>query len=358
MEISIQEKKIKLVEPMHVDKRFLQETRYMFKRLPNALINTPIYMGMSAAVSTIIPADPTSRAIIATFSVAAFLTGGALGLLKAHYNAAAKEHIFETENNAYIENFTKRRFKSLMKLEKAKKNNQDKNVELEQKYLVEDTARVLLQYVDDCDKGLAEIKKEFENFITEHHVEGEDLFAAKFIAAQYRRPFDRDKHYILKVLGDNLDLFDLCESQTKRNICNHMLDYEQYMLKDIEIEEEHENVPISAQKNQYSMSVWKSLGKQEMELCEESNGIFEELGMPYEYKFFDNPDVVKFCERVDKFSKDLIDEEKNACSNQLDQNDKFDFMTLDDGIIAKNEDSSKLNEIFEIFGLDEEEKLQ
>ena len=70
MEITIQDKIIQLVSPKHVDKKIMQETRYMFKRLPDAFINTPLYMGGCAALATLIPADTTSKIIIAIFSTA------------------------------------------------------------------------------------------------------------------------------------------------------------------------------------------------------------------------------------------------------------------------------------------------
>lgn len=304
MEITIKDKKIELVEPAHVDKKFLQETKYALKVLPNAVVRAPLFFGIGAASSTFIPMDETSKLILLTFSLAALIGGGTLTALKNHYNSPEKEKFFENENCAYFESFITKRFKSLAKLEKAKRANNIEKIEEKQTDLIEDTARVLLNYIEQFDQCLSEIKKAFNDYIFENNVEGDDFRRVKYEAAEYRAQPEKDKFYLLKILGDNLDLFDFCSTSTKSRIMTNMTEYEKYLINNISAQ-----TALAAPEFNGNSDMVKSWFKMDMEMIEEDSGIFEEFAKPDAYYDYfleqDNGDVKNQIARIDKFDADL-----------------------------------------------------
>lgn len=315
-EITIKDKKIELVEPTHVDKKFLQETKYALKVLPNAVVRAPLFFGIGAAASTFAPMDQTSKLILLTFSLAALICGGTLSALKNHYNEPEKEKLFKNEDCAYFENFVKRRFKNISKLEKAKTNKNVEEIEERQTYLIEDTARVLLNYIEQFDQCLSEIKEEFNNFVIENKVEGEDFVHATYEAAKYRAQPEKDKFYLLKILGDNLDLFDLCSISTKSRIMTNMVDYKQYLVGNIAAQPLLDDPTFKG-----NSDLARSWYKIDMEMVEEESNIFEELISLDKYCDYyleqDQGDVKNQIARIDKFDAD-IKEQRESNSEEED----------------------------------------
>ena len=345
MEITLNNRKIKLVEPEHIDKRFLQEAKFAIKNLPNAFASTEIFMGFGASVASLFVPDMTSRIVLSSIAAAALFTGISTNALKTYYNNPENDYLFETEFRAYIENFTKKRFKQLTKLEKAKKNsdkNKIKELENVQRYLIQDTAEVLLNYLSSINECFEEIYKLKEQEKAENQYKGEDYIKdIKCDFAKLRIPYDRDKFYLLKVIGENLDLFEYCKFNTKVEISNSVIgDYELYLVNDVALKD-YEN---SQSLDENIKTILASYNKLDMEERAQDGQIFEELGMPCEYSYFtSNKDLRDIVDRNTKFIKDL-DLEQGTIKAIEEIVDDFDFDPNDvqEDIADWNDNDEKL----------------
>ena len=321
MKIEILNQSITLTEPEHMKKGFMQETKYALKNLPNAFINTGYFMGFGAAVSTFIPQDTTSKIILGTFSAAVLLCSATLNNLKSHYNTPQSNELFETEFRAYIENFVKRRFKQLTKLEKAKKHANEqkiKDVEHQQIYLIQDTANVLLNYVDEHNEVVEKIRNLYDKTIFENQYQADDKFVADLKAktAYARTPVDGDKYYVLKILYENLQVFAFCDIETKKKIISHMFDYEQHLASDAVVEEYMQNHNTAYIKP----SELKTLHKIDMEEEDRDKDIFNEFDAPFDYDYFLRDDISTVIDNVNKFGKEVeLEEHVNDVISQMIQ---------------------------------------
>ena len=82
MEITLNNRKIKLVEPEHIEKRVLQEAKFAIKNLPNAFASTEIFMGFGASVASLFVPEMTSKIILSSIAAAALLAGASTNALK------------------------------------------------------------------------------------------------------------------------------------------------------------------------------------------------------------------------------------------------------------------------------------
>lgn len=308
MKITLNNKQINLVEPEHNQRHFMQETKFAIKNLPNAVANTETFMGVGAATAALfIPMDNVSKIILASFAAGAMLAGVATNELKSHYNSPKSENLFENEFRAYIENFTQRRFKKLFKLEKAKKhasNSQLKNLENQQKQLIQDTAEVLLGYLFDINEQLQTIEQQKNSeLFNNQYVNEETIKRIKTAFAETRVACDADKFYLLKVIGENLDLFDFCKIETKNKIKKFVLfDYELYLMNKAAIDEYASSCNI----DQKTKTLLASYNKLDMEERDRDCNIFVELGIPYEYERYGTKKELRdVIDRHDKFIYDL-----------------------------------------------------
>ena len=85
----------------------------IYINLPNAFASTEIFMGFGASVASLFVSDVTSKIVLSSIAAAALLAGASTNALKTYYNNPENDYLFETEFRAYIENFTKKRFKHL-----------------------------------------------------------------------------------------------------------------------------------------------------------------------------------------------------------------------------------------------------
>lgn len=306
MEITLNNRKIKLVEPEHIEKRFMQETKFAIRNLPNAFASTEIFMGFGASVASLLVPDVTSKIILSSIAGVALLAGVSTNALKTYYNDPKSAKLFETEFRAYIENFTKKRFKQLTKLEKSKKNaskNKIKEIESRQIYLVQDTAEVLLNHLSEINETFEQINKAKEQGKFENQYNEDRIKDIKCDFAELRVPYDSDKFYLLKVLSENLDLFEYCKFNTKVEISNFVLnDYELYLVNDVAIKEYESSHSI----DENIKTILASYNKLDMEERAQDCQIFEELGVPGEYTYFASDKALReVVERNNEFVKNL-----------------------------------------------------
>lgn len=306
MEITLNNRKIKLVEPEHIEKRFMQETKFAIRNLPNAFASTEIFMGFGASVASLLVPDVTSKIILSSIAGVALLAGVSTNALKTYYNGPKSAKLFETEFRAYIENFTKKRFKQLTKLEKSKKNaskNKIKEIESQQTYLIQDTAEVLLNHLSEINETFEQINRAKEQGKFENQYNEDRIKDVKCEFAKLRVPYDCDKFYLLKVIGENLDLFQHCRFNTKVEISNSVLnDYELYLVNDLAIKEYESSHSI----DENIKTILASCNKLDMEERAQDCQIFEELGVPGEYTYFASDKALReVVERNNEFVKNL-----------------------------------------------------
>ena len=306
MEITLNNRKIKLVEPEHIEKRFMQETKFAIRNLPNAFASTEIFMGFGASVASLLVTDVTSKIILSSIAGVALLAGVSTNALKTYYNDPKSAKLFETEFRAYIENFTKKRFKQLTKLEKSKKNaskNKIKEIESRQIYLVQDTAEVLLNHLSEINETFEQINRAKEQGKFENQYNEDRIKDIKCDFAELRVPYDSDKFYLLKVLAENLDLFEYCKFNTKIEISKFVLnDYELYLVNDVAIKEYESSHSI----DENIKTILASYNKLDMEERAQDCKIFEELGVPGEYTYFASDKALReVVERNNEFVKNL-----------------------------------------------------
>lgn len=94
MEITLNNRKIKLVEPEHIEKRFMQETKFAIRNLPNAFASTEIFMGFGASVASLLVPDVTSKIILSSIAGVALLAGVSTNALKTYYNGPKSAKLF------------------------------------------------------------------------------------------------------------------------------------------------------------------------------------------------------------------------------------------------------------------------
>lgn len=320
MEITLNYKKIELVEPEHVQKNFLQETKYMLKKLPDAVASSEIVVGIGAAASAFfIPLDSTSKIILGSISAAALLSGVLTNELKIHYNKPQSAKLFGTEFRSYVEKFVKKKFKLISKLEKAKKHaNEQKlrDVEHQQIHLIQDTANVLLNYVDEHNQVIEQIRKLYDQTIFENQYQADDKFVLglKTETAFARTPIDANKYYVLKILYDNLQAFTFCNIETKKKIISHMFDYEQHLASDAVVDDymkSHDTTNVKT-------SDLKTIHKIDMEEEDRDKDIFNELYEPFDYYYFLRDDISNVIDNVNKFEKEVkLEEHLNNVVSQM-----------------------------------------
>ena len=348
MEITLNNKKAALIEPEHVEKKFLQETKFMIKNLPDIIASTETFFGVGAAASALfIPMDNVSKLILGSFAAASIISGVVTNELKIHYNKPQSRNLFETEFRAYIEDFGKRRFKQIYKLEKTKRSKPKQKNELEerQKFLLQDMAKYLLGYVDEISTEINRINKIKDKVIFDRQYSDEEYFeAVKMNAAKLRSSLDQDLFYLLKFFGDNLDAFEVCEDQTKKKIVQSMIEYGKYLINNSVINDKlrqefrEKMFEISTSSNmemQKGSERWKicsdlqlaldnepqlfSYGKIKMEDEETAKKIFEDFELPSEY-CIEIDEVNKLVEKLDHYMKLINKNSKFEDSN----NQKFD----------------------------------
>lgn len=355
MEITLNNKKVALIEPEHVEKKFLQETKFMIKNLPDIIANTETFFGVGAAASALfIPMDNVSKLILGSFAAASIISGVVTNELKIHYNKPQSRNLFETEFRAYVEDFGKRRFKQIYKLEKTKRSKPKQKNELEerQKFLLQDMAKYLLGYVDEISTEINRINKIKDKVIFDRQYSDEEYFeAVKMNAAKLRSLLDQDLFYLLKFFGDNLDAFEVCEDTTKKKIVQSMIEYGKYLINNSVInaklrqEFREKMFEISTSSNmemQKGSERWKicsdlqlaldnepqlfSFGKIKMEEEEAAKKIFEDFELPSEY-CIEIDEVNKLVEKLDHYLESINKDSKLEDSNNqnFDQDETIDI---------------------------------
>lgn len=343
MEITLNNRKIKLVEPEHIEKRFMQETKFAIRNFPNAFASTEIFMGFGASVASLLVPDVTSKIILSSIAGVALLAGVSTNALKTYYNDPKSAKLFETEFRAYIENFTKKRFKQLTKLEKSKKNaskNKIKEIESRQIYLVQDTAEVLLNHLSEINETFEQINRAKEQGKFENQYNEDRIKDIKCDFAELRVPYDSDKFYLLKVIGENLDLFQHCRFNTKVEISNFVLnDYELYLVNDVAIKEYESSHSI----DENIKTILASYNKLDMEERAQDCQIFEELGVPGEYTYFASDKALReVVERNNEFVKNLSLEQSTLKAIEDLGTFGNNSNEMEDGISDWNDNDEKL----------------
>ena len=343
MEITLNNRKIKLVEPEHIEKRVLQEAKFAIKNLPNAFASTEIFMGFGASVASLFVPDMTSKIVLSSIAAAALLAGASTNALKTYYNNPENDYLFETEFRAYIENFTKRRFKLLTRLEKAKKHagkNKIEEIELRQTCIIQDTAEVLLNYLYSINETFEEINEAKEQGKFENQYNEDRIKDVKCEFAKLRVPYDRDKFYLLKVIGENLDLFQHCRFNTKVEISNSVLnDYELYLANDVALK----NYETTHSVDENVKTILTSLNKLDMEERAQDCQIFEELGVPGEYTYFASDKALReVVERNNKFVKSLSFEQSTLKAIEAIGNFGNKSNKMEDSIADWNDNDERL----------------
>ncbi len=255
---------------------------YSFKQYLNNLKQGVISGGIMFSSSGLIVASamPTEELKIGFALTSAVLMLAGTAVMNAKEKIENEILPCELEHKIYIQNFVKRRFDQLNKIEQ--KKSKAKNIEeLEhsQLWLLQDTLKCLINFADEQNERLIELAENKSSFEEEfeyiHGLYREDTINVLYSNARYF--LDENKMYIQKIMVDNLELFACCENllpQLKSNIDSYM----HYLKNETYFYKKHPNgLLVDAGEGRKSVEWQKSMYKQQYEDDLKEREIFEDL---------------------------------------------------------------------------------